>query len=292
MDISSDQSILASAQSLVQELSWSIRLPGSGGAFTPTVYDTAWLSMIIKETKGTKHLLFPKCFTYLLEQQQPDGSWICYASPIDGILNSLAALLSMVNYGRRKFCSVIEWSLLEPRIEKGRSAISMMLSQWDVESTVHVGFELLVPSLLEQLEKYDITFEFPQRDILAKLSLKKSSKFPVELLHGSETSTLHHSLEAFVDKIDFDRVRHHLTNGSMFGSPSATAAYLIHASTWDERAEDYLSMVERRSPSSGIPSAFPTSVFESSWVNSSIRNIKRPLLTISGTVHATCEWIR
>ncbi|KAF2706117.1 Ent-kaurene synthase [Pleomassaria siparia CBS 279.74] len=270
MDVSSDQNILASAQSLVHEIALSVRHPDGLGAFTPAIYDTAWLSMIVKETNGSKRLLFPKCFTYLLEQQQEDGSWLCYASPIDGILNSLAALLSLIKYSRHDFCSVIERSLLEPHIEKAKDAVIKMLSEWDVENTVHVGFELLVPSLLEQLEKYDATFEFPQRDRLARLHLRKISKFPVEILYGTKMSTLLHSIEAFVGKIDFDRVHHHLTHGSMFGSPSATAAYLMYTSNWDERAEDYLMRVDRSTHSSGIPSAFPTSVFESSWAFSTL----------------------
>ncbi|KAL2015847.1 hypothetical protein VTK56DRAFT_4694 [Thermocarpiscus australiensis] len=74
-----------------------------------------------------------------------------------------------------------------------------------------------------------------------------------------------HSLEAFTDKIDFDKVAHHKVNGSMMGSPSSTAAYLMNASHWDKEAEAYLRHVIKAGTgqgNGGLPSAYPFTYFE------------------------------
>ncbi|KAI0005817.1 hypothetical protein F4779DRAFT_31181 [Xylariaceae sp. FL0662B] len=54
----------------------------------------------------------------------------------------------------------------------------------------------------------------------------------------------------------------------MMGSPSSTATYLIHSSTWDDAAERYLRDVVRNGSgqrTGGVLSAWPTTVFETSW---------------------------
>ena len=269
IDLTSDEGILSSSRSLVHGIATHLQNPHGAGSFTPAIYGTAWLSMIVKETDGAKRLLFPRCFTYILEQQQVSGAWESYNSPIDGILNSLAALLSMVKYTKHNLCYPIKLVFIRSRIDRAKPAISSLLNGWDVSSTRHVGFEMLVPSLLEQLEREGFPFDFLQRETLNSLHRRKIAKFPAELLYGIKSTTLLHSLEALVGNIDFDRVRHHLTGGSMLGSPSSTAAYLMYSSEWDTQAEDYLSRVEDQKYMGGIPSAFPSSIFESSWVHTS-----------------------
>lgn len=52
-------------------------------------------------------------------------------------------------------------------------------------------------------------------------------------------------------------------------SPASTAAYLIHASTWDEEAERYVRKVIVEGQGNGVggvPSVFPTTIFEMTWV--------------------------
>ncbi|KAM4061076.1 ent-kaur-16-ene synthase [Hirsutella rhossiliensis] len=98
---------------------------------------------------------------------------------------------------------------------------------------------------------------------------EKMSRFKPESLYEQKPSSAIHSLEAFVGKIDFDQVSHHLWQGSMMASPSSTAAYLIHASHWDEEAEAYLRHVIKAGAghgSGGIPGTFPITHFEYSWV--------------------------
>lgn len=91
------------------------------------------------------------------------------------------------------------------------------------------------------------------------------------VIHEENQTTLLHSFEAMVGILDFDTVKHHrLRNGSMMNSPSLTAAYLMNASTWDDEAENYLRSVMDHSGANkckgGVPSAFPTPIFELAWV--------------------------
>jgi hypothetical protein len=275
MDLSSTEAIYTSTSSLVHEVAASILDQNAGGfgSFTPAVYDTAWLAMIVRRSgNDTQELLFPDCFTYLIQEQKEEGTWDCYESRTDEILNSLAALLAILKYSQRDICSPTERVLLEPRISKAKLAISRLLAGWDVSSTCHVGYEVLVPSLLEQLSSYSADFgEFPGRSLLYRLNARKMEKFPLNALYSKDQNTLLHSLEAFVGKIDFQRLSHHLIEGSMLGSPSSTAAYLMESREWDLRAEHWLRKVERRGmrdgKQMGVPSAFPSTIFESSWVS-------------------------
>ena len=82
--------------------------------------------------------------------------------------------------------------------------------------------------------------------------------------------------------LDFDRVAHHLTNRSMMGSPSSTAAYLMAARFWDPDAEAYLRGASCNGPDKDLrwfPNAFPTIIFTLSWVR---RLDKSKLQSIEG----------
>ena len=101
------------------------------------------------------------------------------------------------------------------------------------------------------------------------INKNKLSRFRPEFLYGPRRFTALHSLEAFIGNLDFDKVKHHKVYGSMLGSPSSTAAYLMHASEWDDESEDYIRHVIKFAAgrgSGGVPSAFPSTHFEITWV--------------------------
>ncbi|KAF2115525.1 hypothetical protein BDV96DRAFT_575636 [Lophiotrema nucula] len=240
-------------------------------SFSPSLYDTAWLSLVPTE-KDPHARLFPQCLEIVLRAQQTDGTWPSYASPTDGILVSLAALLSIATHSARSLLSSEEHRAFTQCIQRGTSGLQKLLHSWDVENAVHVGFELLVTALLRLLEDLAIQFEFPGRAKLMQLYQKKISKTFPELVYGSKGTTLLHSIEAFVDIIEFQRISHHCSEElGIFGSPAATAAYLIHSPKWDPRAESYLRRtVASYGGTENVPSAFPTPLFEVSWTISSM----------------------
>ncbi|OKL57729.1 hypothetical protein UA08_07231 [Talaromyces atroroseus] len=262
-------SLRESALALVQRLGERIEDVHGLGFMSPAVYDTAWVSMVSKTENDQKMWLFPECFEYILFHQLEDGGWATYASEIDGILNTGASLLALKKHldNPYQIISVSQRDLTD-RIDRARVFLGNLLNGWNVESTLHVGFEILVPALLRYLEEEGITFSFPARERLLEIEKQKLSKFKAEHLYLPIKLSALHSLEAFIGVIDFDKVGHHKANGSFMASPSSTAAFLMHALQWDDECENYLKNAISSSSgqgSGGVPSAFPSTIFECTW---------------------------
>ncbi|PVH96124.1 hypothetical protein DM02DRAFT_731392 [Periconia macrospinosa] len=204
------------------------------GSWTSSIYDSAWLAMI---QKPDGEWLFPECFQYVLDQQLPRSGWPGYACEIDAILNTMAALLAIGKHCIKP--SIVE-SDLQERKEHGIAHLQSMLQVWDIQSCLHVGFEILVPALLKMLEDTGIVIDFPGKAALTALNFQKLKHFSPTMLYSSTPMTAVHSLEAFIGTVDFSKLSHQLVNGSMLGSPSSTAAYLMNSPNWDADAEIYL----------------------------------------------------
>jgi hypothetical protein len=240
--------------------------PRGFGSMSSSIYSTAWVSMI--ENRGHEfEWLFPQCFESLIDSQREDGAWESYASPVDGILNTAAALLAIRKHLKDPVSSAN--FDLESRSTKAEAALRRMLNAWDITSCDHVAFEVLVTCHLEYLEDEGIVIDVPVRQSLESLAKDKLAKLPLSDVE-SVPSTLIHSLEAFVGKVDFNRMRHLRTDGSMLASPASTAAYLMYVSPWDHEAEAYLHAALGRSGTESrnglLPCAWPTTIFELTWV--------------------------
>ncbi|KAF7531230.1 hypothetical protein G7054_g9087 [Neopestalotiopsis clavispora] len=250
---------------LLAKLSEECATSGGVGYMSTSIYDTAWLSMVQKPgDDGKLTWLFPECFQFVLDQQLPSGAWESYASPVDGILNTAAAILALRK--RIKTCPTeLDWA---QRSQRAEEALRQLLADWSIGVSDQVGFELLVTQHLTLLEAEGVILAFPQYDFLLALRNAKLAKLPPSSVYQAP-STLYHSLEALIGHIDFDRVRCWKdSNGSMMSSPSSTAAYLMHASLWDDDAEAYLRNVVKHGVgkgSGGVPCAWPTTIFELTW---------------------------
>ena len=266
------QNVEQRAQSLIQRLA-SGCLNNNLGSATVAVYDTAWVSMVSKVDDGHEKWLFPECFQYLLDSQLSNGGWECYTSRDDGLLNTVAALLAMTKHSKASgLMSHPNLPDLEARIAKAITYIQESLHCWAVEESLHVGFEILFPALLSMLQRENIFFFFPGKQKLETLKATKLAKFDPEMLYNTQTTSLH-CLEAFIDRVDFDRFGCHKTFGSMMASPASTAAFLMHSSIWDIDAELYLRRVIQEGSgngSGGVPSVFPMPIFEIAWVRCSM----------------------
>lgn len=245
---------------------------------TTSIYDTAWVAMVPKtEEKDygkVTRWLYPRCFEAIIESQNQDGGFGTHGDTIDQILNTSAALLALCVHQRNPSFPGCEFVPdLENRIQRAKDYLNKIFQLWDVDETGHVGFEILVPRLLEMLRTENSIFDFPGLQRLRSLQNRKLKNFSPSILYG-QTTTLLHSLEAFGGDIEFQRLSSHLRHGSMMGSPSSTAAYLIYTSSWDEEAERYLEEVIQAG-NGAVPSAFPIITFEITWVrpHSSARDV-------------------
>ena len=278
--------LASKARLLVQALADGCTQRHGIGSFTPAIYDTAWVSMVSKVVHGERQWLFPECFQALLDSQLPDGGWESQDSCDDGILNALAALLAMVKHSHTLPDG------LELRISSATEYLRSKFQQWDADASIHVGFEILVPTLLEMLKDEQVFLPFPDYHRLMALNQLKLKKFNPLMLYGEAKTTLLHSLEGFAGRIDFNKVRHHLVDGNMMASPSSTAAYLMNSSVWDDEAEAYLRNTIAWSAGIGsgrVPSAFPTSIFEISWVSSPQWSVSgdEKLMLYPGSIYST-----
>ncbi|KAK3942833.1 Copalyl diphosphate synthase [Diplogelasinospora grovesii] len=274
-----NSSLYGQAQALLATMAAQCSAGQGLGAMSASVYDTAWLSMVQKPaTSGAEAgvWLFPECFEFVLAQQLPSGAWESYATPIDGVLNTAAGLLSLKRHLQTQ-PDHHDWLL---RSQKAEAALKQILHGWDMHSTDQVGFEILVFSLLSLLQEEGVFLSFPQLGALRNIRDAKLAKLPPSTLYQTP-STLYHSLEAFIDHIDFDRVRcWREENGSMMGSPASTAAYLMYSSIWDDEAEAYLKKVLNRANGSdrgSVPCAWPTTIFEVSWVLTTLASVGVPI---------------
>ncbi|KAJ5636931.1 Ent-kaurene synthase [Penicillium longicatenatum] len=270
--------LIERAQQVVSGISRGCKDETGFGGFSMSLYDTAWVSMVAKsDTTESRQWLFPEAFAYLLRHQHNDGSWGTNVSPVDLILNTMAGLLAVLEHCPLNAASFPKDDAMGlsdhgSRVSRATKALSNALCSWDVESTLHVGFEILVPCLLSQLAQKGVNLEFPGKERLMKLHQHKLSKFRPEMVTSEHQTTFLHSLEGLIDKVNFANLRHHCTSyGGMLGSPASTAAYLIYSSTWDENAEVYLRNVIQKCGSHGaVPSAFPTPIFVTSWTISTL----------------------
>lgn len=266
------------ARFLVQRMYQAIHPVYGFSTTSCQVYDTAWAAMITKTLNGRTFWLFPESYQFLLDTQGEDGSWSWHTkSKTVGIVDTAAATYALMRHAKAPLqIQEVTDADLRGRINKGIKSLQTQLMYWDdLLSTNHIGVELIVPALLEYLKFEDesLRFDFEGEVILKQMHEAKMARVDIESLYQGRPSSVLHSLEAFIWKIDFDRIGHHLFNGSMLASPSSTAAFLMCTASWSDEAEAYLRHVFLAGSgqgTGGFPGTYPTTYFELNWVSSEL----------------------
>lgn len=242
------------------------------GSMSVSIYDTAWVSMIRYPAAAGGGWVFPQCFDFILKHQLEDGGWHIHSTVSDSILNAASAILAIKIHYDALDPEVDHRALgeLSPRLKRAQKFLSRKLDSWDSSATMPVGFEIILPALLQYLEHKGLVFVFAGRSEIEKIGNMKLARFKPSILESGVETTIVHSLEAMIGKVDYDRLKIQKRYGSMMASPSATAAYMMHVTEWDNESEEYLRHIVNRksffSNSGGVPNAYPSTFFEYSWV--------------------------
>ena len=223
-----------------------------------TDYDTCWAARL---TNPDGSLAYPHLLEALMERQHPDGSWGSRTAYVhDRMISTLAVVLLLGLVGKRK----------RDR-EQGSAGVGYIWRQasrleHDVQPTV--GFEMILPALLAEGKELGLDLPYAQLQHYEARRAEKLSVLPARGLFKSKTTALH-SLEAFAGRVDLDDASTLLLeDGSMAGSPSATAWFLGQFPDWRTRYPQSTAYLENllRINDSGLPAMAPCAIFARTWV--------------------------
>ena len=225
-----------------------------------TAYDTAWLARLSE----FDHELGLPALEWLSSNQLPDGSWGAaesYYYP-DRVISTLSAMIALTYRGKRQSD--------KRQIEKGLEALEKMTDNATKGLATAlkgptVGFEMIVPTLVEQAESLGLIKQQKER-ILGRISKQRAKK--LSLIKGkmiNRNITVAFSAEmAGTDGqhlLDVENLQEE--NGSVGCSPSATAYFALQVKREDTKAIDYLC--NTRNENGGVPNVGPFDVFEIAW---------------------------
>ena len=243
-------SLLAPEIDARQPVRASHEMPG----LSDTAYDTAWVASVPGDP-DRRTTRYPSSLQWLVEHQLPDGSWggvIRYEH--DRVLCTLAALAPLALFGRR--------DADDNAVAAGTRYLWQHGHLLRGEAVQPVGFELLLPALIERARQAGIHVP-PHLDVYGPERAAKLRLIPPEVLY-SRGATIAHSLEFLGDAADPAGLRAAQNdNGALGNSPAATAFLL--AQQHDARAADYLHACLARSQGSAVPVLHPCERFELLW---------------------------
>lgn len=183
-------------------------------------YDTAWVAMVPSPT-SPQNPCFPACLNWLLDNQLSDGSWgPPNHHPLltkDTLSSTLACILAL----RR-------WGVGEQQMTKGLRFIeSHFASVSDENQFTPVGFDIIFPGMIEYAKDLNLKLPLRSTDIDVLLH-KRDLQLQRESSKGREAYLAYIS-EGIGKRQDWEMVmKFQRKNGSLFNSPSTTAAALAH----------------------------------------------------------------
>ncbi|QXJ20333.1 hypothetical protein AGRA3207_001027 [Actinomadura graeca] len=241
---------------------------GTGGSFGPCPYTTAWLSRLRGDGPGgsgehrgssrARPVRFPRARRWLVDHQRPDGSWGGEIElPHDRTVCTLAAVVALSDPGPP----------LPGRADAVRAGVRYLRSHSSAWRGAAVGetmgFEMAVPLLLDQAAERGLDLPRGEWDDLTKARRAKLDLIPRRRLLGEPTSLMY-SLETIEPDPGLRALaRFTGPDGSLANSPSATAA--LWTACGGDGPLGYLESVAALGPDGGVPSLYPTEVFELAW---------------------------
>jgi halimadienyl-diphosphate synthase len=220
----------------------------------PTAYDTAWIASI-PSPASPEVPLFPQALEWLVGHQLNDGSW---GSSIpceqDRLLSTLAGAVALERFAQSAMERTARDSARGYLQQPGRVVAGT--------TTDLVGFELLLPALVERAQRagipVSVNLDVYNRERTAKLRL-----IPPAALYSPEV-TIVHSLEFLGEQADVAGLRRAQgANGSIGNSPAATAFFF--SLTHDSAALAYLESCIAAGGGAAAPVLHPCDMFDRLW---------------------------
>lgn len=223
-----------------------------------TDYDTCWAARL---TNNDGTLAYPHLLEALAGRQHPDGSWGSQVPYIhDRLLSTLAIVLLLRRFGHRERDR-------EQRIA-GERYIWQHVGQLHYDAHKTIGFEMILPTLLAEGRELGLDLPYAQLRYYEEERAKKLSLLPTDRLFKTTTTALF-SLEAFAGSVELEGVAGLLSeDGSMAGSPSATAFLLNQTPDWCTRfpqSAAHLNNLLKRD-GAGLPALSSYEIFARAWV--------------------------
>ncbi|CAL5066375.1 unnamed protein product [Urochloa decumbens] len=222
----------------------------------PSPYDTAWVAMV-PEQGAPQVPRFPAYVEWILGNQKSDGSWgfggnlsPCLLGKV-AISSTLACILALKT-----------WNVGHEHIRKGLHFLEKnMWCIMDEKIDAPIGFNIIFPAMLKL--GIDLGLEFPlkQSDVeelfrLREMELQRTMNGDSMAL--GRKAYMAYIAEGLADIVDWDEVQtYQLNNGSLFNSPSATAALAINSD--NVNAHQYLEFLGNKFVNSA-PAVHPFNV--------------------------------
>lgn len=182
-------------------------------------YDTAWVAMV-PSPNSTKSPCFPDCLNWLINNQLDDGSWGLHHHPQsskDTLSSTLACILALKR-----------WNVGNYQINKGLHFLESNFSLVnDKSQRSPIGFDIIFPGMLVYAKDLNIKLPLNQTDLNMMLHERE---LELKRCHSNgKEAYLAYISEGLGNFHDWSMVmKYQMKNGSLFNSPSATAAAFIH----------------------------------------------------------------
>ncbi|NP_001348122.1 ent-kaur-16-ene synthase, chloroplastic [Zea mays] len=220
---------------------------------SPSAYDTAWVAMV--PSPGSPQApCFPQCVQWILENQLDNGSWghnevDSSADKKETILATLACVIALK-----------KWDVGPAHITKGIQFIARNFQTvTDEQIVVPIGFDFTFSGMFTLAINMGLQFPVRQTDIDGILRLRENE---LKRYDGDKSTAIEaycaYVAEGFENLLDWnDVMKFQAKNGSLFNSPSATAAALV--ANYDDKALQYLNLLVTQF-GSAVPTVFPQNI--------------------------------
>ncbi|CAM0902732.1 unnamed protein product [Alopecurus aequalis] len=220
---------------------------------SPSPYDTAWVAMV--PLQGLPHVpRFPQCVEWILQNQQDNGSWgineVDLSTKKCSLLSTLACIIALK-----------KWNVGPDQIRRGLHFIGRNFSIiMDEQIAAPIGFNITFTGMISLAIGMGLEFPVKQTDVdvIVHMRQMELKRFAGDKSHG-RWAYMAYVAEGLGSMSDWNEVmKFQRKNGSLFNSPSTTAAALIYY--YDDKALEYLNLLVGKF-GSAVPTVFPIDIY-------------------------------